>query len=406
MSTVFVHIGLAKTGTTSVQSALHQRREAAAAAGLHVPGSRHRAHRLAAYDLLGRRVEGDDVDVVAGSFRRLVEDIDAAGRPRAVFSEELLAAATPRQVRRLVRALDPHHVEVVVGLRDLGRTLVSAWQQEVVMGGTVSWQEFAADVRDAYDTGARAGVAFWLRQDVARILDVWQRHVPADRIHLVTVPPAGADSRLLLERFEQALRLPAGTLAHEASPANVSLGPAELEALRRLNRRVTGSLDERRYLQLVEHGIRERLHAPASRPLLLPDQDRGWVAGRSRELLEGLSTRGHVVHGDLADLVVEPTRTGGGRRLDDVTDRELLTAHEEMLAALALSHGALLRRHRRLLRRSETRPGVLEQARSGGRALVFASKVAALSRADRSRLFRWAARQYLSRGAGRRSSLR
>jgi len=394
VSTVYVHIGLAKTGTTSLQHAVHRRRAECAAAGLHVPGSRHHDHRLAAYDLLGRRIEGQ-LDVVPGSLRRLVTDIGAADAPRALISEELLAVARPRQVRRLVRALAPHRVEVVVGLRDLGRTLMSAWQQEVVMGETVTWKEFAGAVRDAGSTGSRAGVAFWLRQDVFRVLDAWQRHVPAERIHLVTVPPSGADSQLLLERFADVLQLPPGTLGLGSSPKNSSLGVAEIEALRRLNARIAPQLSKRQYLYVVERGIRERLEAPTSRPLRLPAEHHAWITERSRALVEGLRERGHEVHGNLDDLLPADPVEETGPGVDTVSTAELASTYEDMLASLALAHGALFHRHRRLLKRSGERPGALEAARSQGRAAVFGSKTAALRWADRSPVVAWGARQYL-----------
>ncbi|CAA9341644.1 MAG: hypothetical protein AVDCRST_MAG34-969 [uncultured Nocardioidaceae bacterium] len=397
MSTVYVHIGLAKTGTTSLQQAAHERRDECAAAGLHVPGTRHRDHRLAAYDLLGRRIEGDDADVVPGAFRRLVDDIAAAGAEKALFSEELLAVARPAQVRRLVRALAPHRVEVIVGLRDLGRTLVSAWQQEVVMGETVSWPEYAAAVRDAGATGSRAGVAFWLRQDVFRVLDAWRRHVPAERIHLVTVPPPGADDRVLLERFADALGIPPATLSLDAGPRNRSLGAVEIEALRRLNGRIATKLSTRQYLYLVEHGIRERLEAPATRPLRLPAEHHPWVAERSEGIVAGLRERGHVVHGDLADLLPPDPGAAVDRPVDDVSDDELVDVLEDMLTALAMAHGALFRRYRRLAERSGEHPGTLEVVRSQARAAVFGSKTAALRWADRSPVAAWGARQYLRR---------
>ena len=39
------------------------------------PGGRHRAQRLAAYDLPEQRVRGDDADLLAGVFNTLVEEM-------------------------------------------------------------------------------------------------------------------------------------------------------------------------------------------------------------------------------------------------------------------------------------------------------------------------------------------
>ena len=58
MADVFLHVGLYKTGTTTIQGALTGTADQLAAAGVLFPGG-HRAQRLAAYDLLGQRVGGE-----------------------------------------------------------------------------------------------------------------------------------------------------------------------------------------------------------------------------------------------------------------------------------------------------------------------------------------------------------
>ena len=52
------------------------RRRTRGSGGLY-PGGRHRAQRLAAYDLLGQRVHGEDHDVVTGAFPRLASEVAA-----------------------------------------------------------------------------------------------------------------------------------------------------------------------------------------------------------------------------------------------------------------------------------------------------------------------------------------
>ena len=67
MAELHLHVGLYKTGTSTIQAALDTRVDALATAGVLYPGGGHRAHRLATYDLLGQRVRGEDV-AVAGAF--------------------------------------------------------------------------------------------------------------------------------------------------------------------------------------------------------------------------------------------------------------------------------------------------------------------------------------------------
>ena len=100
MTDVYVHVGLPKTGTTTIQGALDVSIDELAGAGVLYPGGRE-GQRLAAFDLVGQRIEGDERQV-AGALARLVEEIDAHEGTSAVFSDEELGFARPRQAKRLV----------------------------------------------------------------------------------------------------------------------------------------------------------------------------------------------------------------------------------------------------------------------------------------------------------------
>lgn len=393
---VYVHVGLPKTGTTSLQFALERGADAMLEHGVLFAGARHHEQRRAAYDLLGRRIPGDD-EKVAGAFKVLVREIRRHPARTVVVSEELLGLARPVHVRRLARALRGHRLHVVVTVRDLGRTLLAAWQQEIVTGQTWPWDDYVAAVRDP-SVGVRAGTAFWLRHDLLRVLDVWGRRVPRDRIHLVTVPPSGAPTAELLDRFSRVVGLPDGTLPTDLPPRNRSLGVTGLEVVRRLNSDLAGALSHRQYLQVVERGIRPGLDELDDRPLRLPAEELPWVRERAERLVAELEVRGYPVEGDLAELVPVTAAAPDTRRIDDVTDAELLAASQAALARLSRAHGNLFRRYRRAFveQRGED-PGLLELVGSSARAAGFRARVAALDAADRNRLLAWAAREYLRR---------
>jgi hypothetical protein len=395
MADVFLHVGLPKTGTTTIQGALVERAGVLAGHGVLVPGGRH-AQRMAAFDLLGQRIPGDD-SAVAGALDRLLVEINAYAGPRVVVSEEELGLARPRHVHRLVRALDGHRVFVVIGVRDLGRTLVSAWQQSVAMGSTTTWSEFVAGVREPGTGPTRAAAGFALRHDVLRVLDAWSAHVPADRIRLVTVPPRGAPSDVLLTRFARAADLPQGGWVDTQPVRNGSLGAAEVEMIRRLNEQLAGRLALRQLRHVIGAGIRPGLGIDTARPLSLPAEEAGWVRERAEEVVAELGRRGHTVYGDLGDLIPrQPVSTG--RRLDDVSQAELLAATEAALAALAVAHGNLFRRYRRATggqQPDETSLG--HRVESAARAAVFRLQKATLTGADGNQVLGWAVRRYLAR---------
>lgn len=369
MTEVVLHIGLPKTGTTTIQAALDASAPALAGHGVLLPCGGHRGQRLAAFDLIGQRVPGHERSAVAGAWDRLVEEVDAFDGRRVVVSEEELGRARPGQVRRLVRALDGHDLVVVVGVRDLARTLVSAWQQSVVMGGTTSWCDF---------------VAAALRHDPLRVLRTWGAHVPPGRIRVVTVPPPGAPAPCLLERFGEAADLPREAWRIGVRSHNDSLGAAEVELLRRVNAALGGRLRPAAHRYVVEEGIRRDWRVPGSRPLVLPAQDRAWVSERSRAIVDGLAAGGYPIHGELSDLV--PGKPSiDGRRPDDVTDAELAAAAESALVSLAVAHARLHRRHRRSVGGTEPPPVTRSQVlASATRAAAFDAQRRALVLADRA----------------------
>ena len=402
MVDVFLHVGLPKTGTTSIQLALTDNADRLVAVGTLLPGGRHLAQRHAAYDLLGQRIPGEDAQV-AGAFDRLVAEIDAYDGQRAVVSEELLGLARPRDVRRVLRALSGHRVVVVVTVRDLARTMVSAWQQQVVMGGTVGWRDFAAAVRDPGSGLVGEGTGFWLRHGVDRVLDAWGSEVPTGDVRIVTVPPRGAPYRVLLERFGEAVETPASVWAAGTRARNRGLGAVETEVIRRLNHRIVSPLPKKQYRRVIERGIRPRWRLAHSRPLRIPPEDLAWACDRARTIVADLEQRGHPVHGDLADLLpVAEGTPAGRRRLDDVTDEELLAGTESALAALAVAHGRLARRHQRLTRPHEHVPtSAVTALGSAARAAGFRLRKVVLTGADRSRVLAWGVRSYVRQGRGR-----
>jgi hypothetical protein len=405
MPEIHLHVGLPKTGTSTIQGALDARVDELRAAGVLYPGARHRAHRVATYDLLGQRVRGDDADVVPGAFRRLVAEVAAYDGPRVLVSDEELGLARPRHVRRAVRLLGPDDVRVVVTVRDLARTVVSAWQQNVMTGSTTSWGEFIAAVRDP-DRGGPAvpdAAAFWLRHDLLRVLDSWGTAVPPERVRLVTVPSRGTDERSLLDRFAEATGLPADLWdGREQRRLNVSLGAAEVEVVRRLNTVVGPLLNQEQHRFVVEHGLRPRMVVARPRPLRLPSADLGWARDQAERLVEELQRRGVQVVGDLADLIPQDRDTVE-QPFDQISDPELLEAAEAGLAALAVGHGRLFRRYRRAFREREGRlPSPQEVVGSSLRAASFGVQKAVLRRSGQSRLLARAVRAYVERTSRKR----
>ncbi len=389
MIDVYLHIGAPKTGTTSIQRSLENAAEPLLEEGILFAGGTRAVQRRAVFDVVGRRIPGADTTKLVGSWRRLVEEIHAWSGQSAVVSDELLVLCRPKQIARIVRDLAGQRVHVVLGLRDIGSLVPSTWQQEVRKGRAFTWDEYISAVRDPATGPATAGVPFWLRQDPLRILDAWERHVSRDEIRLVTLPRKGSPPTVLLGRFADAVGITAGVLEPVKS-SNPSLGSVETEVIRRLNQGLGAKASTRGHLDLVR-AIIPGLTAHPGRPLRLPQDDLPWAVAYTDALSSELRSRGYAVFGTLDDLA--PTAAASGeRRIDDVTDVELLDATE--VALLGLS-----RRYTRVRRAGFAEAdemsdvGVRERVASSTRAGGFKLRLAALEHANDNRLLRWLAQR-------------
>ena len=156
-----------------------------------------------------------------------------------LISHELFASATKEQAARAIASFgDDTEVHVVVTARDLVRQIPAEWQEHVKHRSTKTLPEFVDDLRRRHRRG-RAGSG---RCRTSRTcVDRWGSTLPPAQVHVVTVPPAGADPGTLWDRFATLLGLDPGSFDTQASRANTSLGVEQAELLRRVN----GALGDR-----------------------------------------------------------------------------------------------------------------------------------------------------------------
>ncbi len=349
---VLLHVGEPKTATTFVQHALRAGRGQLAEHGVRVAGrSQHDVFR-ATQDLRGIRRRADDpAPSWDGAWDRLARQALRTSRV-SVISHELLCAADDAQAARAVASLRGADVHVALTVRDMATLLPAEWQETVKHRNTRGWDDWLGDVvdkefgdLDAFDDAARADARrefwFWRVHDTARLVELWHRHVPRSRIHVVTVPPRGADRTLVWRRFAQLIDVPPDAVDVGSLRGNESLGLPEVELLRRLNCALSPSVPGWSYMAEVKgplaHGVLAR--RPARGRLELPADRLPWAQEYARRLIAFLERSGYGIVGDLADLMPSAS-SGAGRHPSDVTDEDLLDA------AVAASAGLLERRYR------------------------------------------------------------
>ena len=311
---VLVHIGEPKTGTTFLQQVMWSNRAELAAHGVVLPGHHPQDHFRASQDLRGIEKRADDP---AGSWTGEWEILAHQARqaPRAaVISHELFSAADEQQAGRAVRSLEPAEVHVVLTVRDMASLLPAEWQETIKHRSDRGWEDWLGDVIDRESAGPdRRQWWFWRVHDTLAILDLWARHVPADRIHVIMTPPQGSGNSLLWERFAGLLGVEPGGVDLSRARANTSLGLPEIEFLRRLNQALPAEVPDWFYMWTVKEGVAHR--ALAARPrdgrLVLPADRDAWAKEQAEVLISGLAAAGYDVVGDLDELRPRPPREPG-----------------------------------------------------------------------------------------------
>lgn len=346
---VFLHIGLQKTGTSYLQAIFWAAQDQLRTQGLDlVPGTKRDTFHLM-LDVRGRYDRDLDPPDVATAVERLPAQLEAATGRAALVSEESLAACTVAQARRLVDACVGREVHVVVTVRDLARVLPSMWQQQLRSGGDVGWDDYLDRVVSRQGSVAKR---FWNNQGLVKVLERWSAVVPADRIHVVTVPPSGAPPTQLLERYCAVLGVDPAPLAAHTPRGNPSLGRVEAELLRRVNaslpaerrkRQVYGTVGKRYFSQDVLGELR-------SDRTRVPRRLESWCVQQAERVVATVAAGEYDVRGDLDDLRPRPESFGPDE--GQVTDTEVAEVATAAITTMLEHRMTRLSRRQRRRRRA------------------------------------------------------
>jgi hypothetical protein len=397
-----LHVGLHKTGTTFLQTVFENNRAVLADQGIYYPGGPGEpAQRMAAWDLRGRRSTGSNDQRQVGQWDALCAAVAGSSLGTTVISAETLSVLTPKQATHAVAGFPGADVSVIVTCRDLGRVLVSAWQEAVKSNLTMTWAEFATAVKDPAARGRNPARGFWLNHDLPSILATWRQALPAERIHVVTVPPPGAHPGELLARAATIVGFDPAELTLPTSRDNTSLGVAGTEVVRRLNEALGHRLNERQHANVVKNVLAPRLAGSGiDARYALPAEERGWVEAEAARQVAAVRSGGYPVVGDLDDLL--PREDENARRPDDVSTDELLTMSMLALTEMTERAARLWWRARKGERPRVEPAGARSRLTSNWRAAEFRARRLVATAADNNRFAGQLVGVYL-RGKERRS---
>ncbi len=366
----YIHIGLQKTGTSYLQSVLWESRDELRRQGVDLlPGSKDATFQLM-LALLGRR-RGDADKARQRALQRLSAEAVQVDTARAVISEESLAAATTEQAAALVESLPGFEPHVVVSVRDLARQLPSVWQQKVKAGREFGLSGFLDDVvarRPAADP-------FWAYQDLPDVLGRWRTVVPAERIHVVTVPRAGSPPGLLLERFCSVVGVRSDRLSARTPRSNPALGREQVELLRHVNAATDPAVrGDRGFGRARKFYLARLLAHQGGRPAGAPAKVQDWCAQAAEEQIQPLVSGNYDVVGDTEDLRPDPA-TFVSADAGEVSDADVVRSAAHAISQMLVDRRAdreeirKLRRQVEELSRHQRRPPLVARLRSGARRL-------------------------------------
>jgi hypothetical protein len=325
---VFLHIGLPKTGTTYLQTVMWADRDRMRAQGVLLPGRERRDH------LWTTRIIREDPNLdtyeerVRESWGVLKAEI-AAWPGTALISHEFFAGADAEQAARMVAELAPAEVHLVVTAREPVGLYSGGWQESLKNRDSRTMAEFAeAEVSDS-----SMSVWNWRTLDVRLVLERWAPTVPAERVHVLPLPPPGSPRTLLWQRFAGLVGLDPDSFDLSATFPNESMGVAEAETLRRINDHLKDEDFERPF----DRGVYIRTFLADER-LATRHGEKYWPTEdivedcrtRALDAVAHIEAAGYDVIGDVRDLLVADTLEPR-RRVDSVTEAEVA----EVATALA-----------------------------------------------------------------------
>lgn len=335
---LFVHVGAPKTGTTYLQNRLTANLSALAEYDVHYATRALVTPNLfqfrAALDLLGRTDWRGPIARSDGAWDAMVRRVRRHSGT-VIISHEILADAKPKHVVKLWQDLDvgrSTELHIVYTARDLARQLPAAWQEGIKQGQRWTFEGFLKRFK-------AEKMWFYRVFDFPRVLTTWGSALPPEHIHLVTVPGANVTVPRdeLWHRFAAACDIDPAWGPHEGARTNRSLGMAETQVIRRLNRRLDrsqrpgGQYDGLIRVMLAESVLvnreSDRVRVP---PTLHP-----WISQVTERWLEWAEQSNIHIVGDLDDLrPPAPDPDAEWFNPDRVRPRAQLQAALDALAAM------------------------------------------------------------------------
>ena len=226
-----IHIGAPKCGSTALQSAFYQNRDALHSEGVtYIGESSHWISAAKAVAEVSDRISGKNPPI--SEWERLVKEVYSVSSGTALISSEWFSAANEASIQRIVNDLDARRLQAVLVIRPLTSTLPSAWQQGLKLGGKQGLSEWLDTVLSHPEDPRSKRV--WSKHRYDQIVQRWVSALGKERVTVVVVDES--DPAYIFTAFSQILGLKQGSLSAPPKRTNPSLSAFEADALAELNK--------------------------------------------------------------------------------------------------------------------------------------------------------------------------
>ena len=303
---IILHVGPSKTATTTIQRALVQASLNLEPAGVRVYTERWWLIRKLVQEQAGF-VNTSNVDY----WSRLLDPLVESGPSRVIFSNELLSWFDERSIGKIVNALGPSRVRVVIGVRPLAEIIPSYWQEYLKSGLTVDYEQFHQSVLGSQHVSHAAKQLtdqFWVEEHLGNLADRWIAHLGKDRVTGFVVDVR--QPALTVERAAQALSIQGLISSSDQREENRSLGVRACATMIECNRRFNRRGLSPRVQKLLQITLSDHLRANHPDDMKLPSLEEyaATIAIKQREIDAQLNASGIVIigRGDPVGRAVAP----------------------------------------------------------------------------------------------------
>lgn len=304
---VFLHVGAPKSGTTFLQSILWNHRSDLARQGLLVPGQSLFDHNRAVTAIRHPTSQRRSHARARETWSRLLEEV-ADWPDDAILTNEWFVWADRVQAEQAVAALGNAEVHIVYTARSLVHQIPAAWQEQLKLGSGQSFEEFVVDL-DKDHTNRWT----WQALDPSLSLPCWTGSVPVDRVHVVTVPPRGADPITLWTRFCQVLDMDPGAVDTGSAAVNESLTAEAARLLQRVGPSLRVAIDAdsahwtEQYRWIRRSFAHDLLVPIAGHRIRVSHEHQRELGSRAASAVDHLRSTGYDIVGSLDDLLFAET---------------------------------------------------------------------------------------------------